>query len=85
MVLLDADYLALEVDIVGPALVELDIAQPPDGLKRGAELEGADCGRGEKGGEDEVGTRRDDYSLIFGGVEGPCEGITSPACGWLSA
>lgn len=54
VVLLDADDLAVKVDVVGPALVELDVAQPPDGLEGGAELEGADGSGGQEGREDEV-------------------------------
>lgn len=44
VVLLDADGLLVEVHVVGPALVELDVSQPPHRLERGAELEGADGG-----------------------------------------
>lgn len=47
--LLDADDLMRPVDVVGPALVELDAGagQAADRLEGGAELEGADGRRGE--------------------------------------
>lgn len=81
-VLLDADDLAGEVDVVGPALVELDrlvAAQAPDGLEGGAELEGADGGRGQQRREDKVGARRDDDALVLVGIEGAGKGVTGPA------
>lgn len=69
---LDGDGLAGEVNVVCPALVEVDVAagEAADGLEDGAELEGADRGGGEEGGEDEVGAGGDYDAVVFGGGEG---------------
>lgn len=85
-VLLDTEDLAGKVDVVGPALVELDaaavvLAQAPDRLEGRPELEGADGGRGEQGREDEVGAGRDDDALVLCGIQGAGKSVACPACG----
>lgn len=87
-VLLDAEDLADKVDVVGPALMELDAAaialvarQAPHRLEGRAELEGADGGRGEQRREDKVGARRDDDALVLCGIQGAGKRVACPACG----
>lgn len=77
---LDTDGLVGEVDVLGPTLMEADaVVQAADGLQDGTELESTDGGRGEKGGEDEVGARGDNNALILLGIEVLGEGIARPA------
>jgi hypothetical protein len=73
----------LEVYAVGPALEELRALllafAGAGGFERAAELEGADGGGGQEGGEDEVGARGDDDDLVFVRVEVAGERVAGPA------
>jgi hypothetical protein len=80
---LDFEGLVLEGYAVGPALEELRALllafAGAGGFERAAELEGADGGGGQEGGEDEVGARGDDDDLIFVRVEVAGERVAGPA------
>lgn len=70
----------MEIHVVGPALVELDVgALRAYRFQRGAELESANCGAGEEGSEDEVGAGGDDNSLEFFGGQAVGQDEAGPA------
>ena len=63
---LNSNALVGEADVVRPSLVILCVCDTgADGLDGGAELEGADGGGGEEGGECKVGAGGDDDGLVF--------------------
>jgi len=71
--------LAGEVDVVGPALVEGDIAQAPHRLQHRAELDRSHAAARQQRREDEVAPRRDQDALELGWVQRAGQGVACPA------
>jgi hypothetical protein len=78
--LFNRDSAVLEIDIIRPALEEINLsATTTHGFEGSAEFEGSDGCAGEEGSKGEVGARRDDDGLVFGLVEGAGDGEACPA------
>jgi hypothetical protein len=78
--LFNGDSLVLEIYIVCPALEKVDFCPSRSHrLQSSAEFKRSNGRAGEQRCEREVGPRRNDYSLVFGGVESTGDGEACPA------